>query len=90
MSWINLAEAKNYGAHKNYLTPEIWQETHLRETFFGTLIFQQSSVICIGRYIRWHTLVLQHGGQYKSCYFVEKSKCLKISPLNAFPLKFRV
>ena len=28
--------------------------------------------------------------QYKSYYFVEKSKCYKISPLNAFPLKFRV
>ena len=75
MSWINLAEAKNYGAHKNYLTPEIWQETHLRETFFGTLIFQQSSVICIGRYIRWHTLVLQHGGQKKklfACILINK------------------
>ena len=23
-------------------------------------------------------------------YFVEKSKCHKISPLNAFPLKFQV
>ena len=34
---------------------------------------------------------LQHGGgQYKSYYFVEKSKSYKISPLNAFPLKFRV
>ena len=29
-------------AHKNYLTPEIWEETHLREMFYGTLIFQQS------------------------------------------------
>ena len=33
---------------------------------------------------------LQHGGQYKSYYFAEKSKCHKISLLNAFPLKFRV
>ena len=33
---------------------------------------------------------LQHGGQYKSYYFVEKSKCHKISPLDAFPLKFLV
>ena len=33
---------------------------------------------------------LQHGGQYKSYYFIEKSNCHKISPLNAFPLKFRV
>ena len=31
----------------------------------------------------------EHGGQYKSYYFAEKSKCHKISPLNAFPLKFR-
>ena len=27
-------------AHKNYLTPEIWEDTHLREIFNGTLIFQ--------------------------------------------------
>ena len=26
---------------KNYLTPKIWEESHLRETFYGTLIFQQ-------------------------------------------------
>ena len=26
-------------AHKNYLTPEIWDGTHLREMFYGTLIF---------------------------------------------------
>ena len=32
----------------------------------------------------------QHGGQYKSYHFVEKSKRHKISPLNAFPLRFRV
>ena len=34
-------------AHKNYLKTEIWEETHLRETFYSTLIFQQSSMICI-------------------------------------------
>ena len=34
--------------------------------------------------------MLQHGGQYKSYYFVEKSKCHKISPFNAFPDKFRI
>ena len=33
--------------HKNYLTPEIWEETHLREIFYGNLIFQQRSMICI-------------------------------------------
>ena len=50
-------------AHKNYLTPEIWGETHLREIFYGTLTFQQSSMICIGRHVGGHTLALQHGGQ---------------------------
>ena len=39
-------------ARKNYLTPEIWEETHLREIFYGTLIFQQSFMICIGRNVR--------------------------------------
>ena len=34
-------------ALKNYLTPEIWEEMHLREIFSRTVIFQQSSVICM-------------------------------------------
>ena len=51
-------------ANKNYRTPEILEETHLREIFYGTLICQQSSMICIGRYVGGHTLALQHGGQY--------------------------
>ena len=50
-------------AHKNYLTPKIWEKTHLREIFYGTLIFQQSSMICIGRHVGGHVLALQHGGQ---------------------------
>ena len=33
--------------HKNYLTPEIWEETQLREIFYGSLILQQSSMICM-------------------------------------------
>ena len=43
-----------------------------------------------GRHVGGQEYALQHGGQYKSYYFVEKSKCHKISPLNPFPLKFRV
>ena len=31
--------------------------------FYGTLIFQQSSMICIGHHVGGHTLALQHGGQ---------------------------
>ena len=50
-------------APKNSLTREIWWETHLREIFYGTLIFQQSSMICIGLHVGGHTLALQHGGQ---------------------------
>ena len=36
---------------------------HLREIFYGTLIFQQISMICIGRHVEGHTLALQHGRQ---------------------------
>ena len=43
-------------AHKNYLTPDIGEDTHVRE------IFQQSSMISIGRHVGGHTLALQHGG----------------------------
>ena len=43
-----------------------------------------------GRHVAAQEYALQHGGQDKSYYFVEKSKCHKISPLNAFPLKFRM
>ena len=50
-------------AHKNYLTSETWKETHLREIFYATLSFQQSSIICIGRHGGGRTLALQHGGQ---------------------------
>ena len=32
--------------HKNYLTLEIWEEAHLLEIFYSTLI---CSMICIGR-----------------------------------------
>ena len=38
--WVGiLLMPKINRAHKNYLTPEIWEETHLREIFYGTLIF---------------------------------------------------
>ena len=44
--WVGiLLMPKIIRAHKNYLTPEIWEETHLREIFYGTLIFQQSSIL---------------------------------------------
>ena len=46
--WVGILLMPKFdGAHKNYHTPEIWEETHLREIFYGTLIFQQSSMNCI-------------------------------------------
>ena len=64
--WVGiLLMPKIDGAHENYLTPEIWEETHLREIFYGTLIFQQSSRICIGRHVGGHTLVVQHAWRPK-------------------------
>ena len=33
-----------------------------------------------GRHVGGQEYALQHGGQYKSYYFVEKSNCHKISP----------
>ena len=50
-------------------------------------ILAQSS---FGRHVGGQEYAVQHGGHYKSYYSVEKSKCHKISPLNTFPLKFRV
>ena len=41
-----------------------------------------------GRHVGAQTLALLHDGQYKSYYFVEKSKCHKVSSLNAFTVKF--
>ena len=62
--WVGiLLIPKTDRAHKNYLTPEIWEETHLREIFYGTLIFQQSSMICVGRHVGGHTRAIQHNGQ---------------------------
>ena len=43
-----------------------------------------------GRNVGGQEFALHNGGQSKSYYFVEKSKSHEISPLNAFPLKFRV
>ena len=58
-------------ARKNYLTSEIWEETHLREIFFCTLIFKQSSMIClIGRHVGGLTFAFQHGGQTTFCLYL--------------------
>ena len=84
-------------AHKNYLTTEIWEEKHLREIFYGTLIFQQSNMICIGRHVGGHTLALQHGGQnyfwLKPCWTLDSyvQMCCKHYHIifSTFPLKFK-
>ena len=61
---------------------------HLRVTIKRLTRYKQKGRF--GRHVGGQEYALQHSGQYKSYYFVEKSKCYKISPLNAFPLKFRV
>ena len=38
---------------------EICEETRLKEIFYDALIFQQSSMICIGHHVGGHTLT--HG-----------------------------
>ena len=32
---LNLADAKNWQSTKNYLTPQIWEDTYLREIFYA-------------------------------------------------------
>ena len=64
-------------AHKNYRTTEIRGVTHLREIFYGTLIFQQSSMVCIGHHVGGHTLALQHGDQTTFCLYLVK--CLTVT-----------
>ena len=84
-------------AHKNYLTPEIWEETHVRETFYCTLIFQQSSMICISHHVKGHTLALQQGGKnyllLVSCKTFDSyaQKCCKCYHIifSTFSLKFK-
>ena len=59
-------------AHKNYVTPEIWEEMHLRGIFYSTLISQQSSMICIGCHVGGHTLALQHVAKTTFCFYLVK------------------
>ena len=54
--WVGiLLMPKIDGAHKNCLTLQIWEQTHLREILCVTLIFQESSMICIGCHVGGHT-----------------------------------
>ena len=85
------------GAHKNYLTLETWEETNLRKIFYGTLILQQSSMICIGRHVGGHTLALQHCSQnyflLLSCWTLDSyaQMCWKryLSIFSTISLKFK-
>ena len=83
-------------AHMNYLTPQIREKTYLREIFHGTLIFYQSSMICIGRLVGGHTLALQHGCQTTFCLYRQMfnsyaQMCCKRYHItfSTFPLKFK-
>ena len=61
-------------AHKNYLTPEIWEGTHLRVTFYGTLIFQQSIMAWFVLAAMLEGILLHERGEREgsACY---KSRC---------------
>ena len=43
---------------------------HLREIFYGTLIFQQSSMICIGRRVGGH-----QGSQIRQIWRILRQNC---------------
>ena len=64
-------------AHKNRLTPEISEEAHLREIFYGTLIFQQSCMICIGRHVGGH--ILPSNMKVKTTLCLYLVKCLIVT-----------
>ena len=40
-----------------------FERKHIREIFYGTLIFQQRIMICSGRDVGGQEYALQHGGQ---------------------------
>ena len=89
--WI-LLMPKIYGGHKNCLTRENWEETHLRETFYGTLIFQQSSMICIGRHVGAYLLPSNMAAKTTFClYLVKRSDVRKRYHIifSTIPLKFK-
>ena len=63
---------------------------HLREIIYGAFIFQQSSVICIGRHVGGHTHALQHGGQNYFClYLVKRSTVMLRCAVNVITSSFQ-
>ena len=69
----------------------------LREIFYGTLIFQQSSLICIGHHVGGVEYALQHGSQNYflviscltfDCYAQMCCKHYQVI-FSTFPLKFK-
>ena len=60
-------------AHKSYLTPEIWEETNLRDIFYGTLIFQQSSLFPLAAMLEGILLPSDMTAKTTFClYFVKR------------------
>ena len=66
-------------AQKNYLTPEVLEETHLREIFYGTLIFQQNSMTCFGRHVVLEGILLPSNIAAKTTCFLYLVKRLIVS-----------
>ena len=63
-------------ADKNYLSTLSFNRNlrgnAFKEIFYGTLIFQKSSMICIGRHVGGHSLALQDGRQNYFCIYLVK------------------
>ena len=82
---------------KIILHPKFERKRILREIFYGTLIFQQSSMICVGRYVGGHAFSLQHGGQNYflliscSTFHIYAQMCCKRYHIifSTFSLKFK-
>ena len=74
--WVGILLKPNID--RCHLTSEIWEETHLKELFYGTLIFQQNSMICIDLYLYDYILAFQHGGRNN----VHAQMCCKLYHLT--------
>ena len=75
---------------KEIVEKMMWGNVYSTSERHYQAIYKIQAKSSFDRHVGGQEYALQYGSQYKSYYFVEKSKNHKISPLNAFPLKFRV
>lgn len=63
--------------HKNYLTPEIWEETHFREIFYGTLIFNKVAWFVLAAMLEG--MLLPSNMAVKTTFCLYLVKCLIVA-----------